>query len=148
MIKVRNGSIFDRESEVLVNPVNCVGVMGKGLASEFRKRYPTNFRAYKEACNKGEVRVGGLFVTSSSSWPSIVNFPTKTHWRERSHIGDIVSGLIALRAYILDNKVSKLSIPAVGCGLGGLSWQVVEPHIYHALDDLKCEVSLYPPSCG
>jgi len=148
MVIIKYGSIFDSETEALVNPVNCVGVMGKGLALEFKKRYPLNFQAYEEACNSQRVKIGSMFVTTGHSWPSIVNFPTKRHWRNPSRMEDIIKGLEALRRHIWDTNLTKISMPAVGCGLGGLRFDEVRPEILYSLEDLDCEVSLYPPGCG
>jgi ribA/ribD-fused uncharacterized protein len=120
--------IFDVPAQVLVNPVNCVGVMGKGLALEFKQRFPENFTAYKEACDRGEIQPGRIFVQEAQG-KSIVNLPTKGHWRDSSQLVDVEAGLYALLAWSLVNKPESIAIPALGCGLGGLKWEDVLPVI-------------------
>ena len=124
MIRFVQGDLFASGCEALVNPVNCVGVMGKGLALQFRRRFPANYEAYREACVRREVRPGRCFVfdAGAGSPRFVVNFPTKRHWRDRSRIEDIAAGLDDL-AGILDRRaVLSLAVPPLGCGLGGLPW--------------------------
>lgn len=142
------GSIFDSQCEVLVNPVNCVGVMGKGLALEFKKRYPEMFEDYVEMCEQRILRIGLVILTCNST---LVLFPTKRHWRDSSKIEDIISGLNALGnvlAYRIDymKREQSIAIPALGCGLGGLDWADVEPLIREKLGTIDwLDVELYGP---
>lgn len=132
MIDLACGKLLDAEAEALVNPVNCVGIMGKGLALQFRRAFPENFRAYAEACRQGRVRLGELFVFSlpGTAQPRfLVNLPTKAHWRDGSQLEDLARGLEALRIWILVSAVRTIAVPALGCGLGGLRWEQVRPLI-------------------
>jgi len=132
MITITKGDIFDADVEALVNPVNCVGVMGKGLALQFKKKYPENFDCYKVACNIGDVKIGTMFSTRPNR--IIINFPTKLHWRDKSHIHDIRLGLNDLIKVIDCSNIKSIAIPALGCGLGGLDWEVVKPLIIEYMD--------------
>ena len=122
------GSVFDQDCEAIVNPVNCVGIMGAGLALEFKKRYPLNFMSYSEACRMGKVKTGKvLMFRQETLW--IANFPTKDHWRDRSRMEWIEDGLADMDAQIADRKIESVAIPALGCGLGGLKWRDVKAAI-------------------
>lgn len=125
------GDIFLAPAEALVNPVNCVGVMGKGLALQFKQRFPANFHAYREACRKGLVRPGKVFIfdTGGTSPRFIINFPTKRHWRDRSRLEDIRAGLRDLAREVASRCISSVAIPPIGCGLGGLMRTEVFPLI-------------------
>ena len=132
LIEYKRGDIFKENVEALVNPVNCVGIMGAGLALQFKKVYSENFRLYAAACQQGKVQPGQMFITrfgisSNPKW--IINFPTKRHWRNKSRIEDIVSGLVTLREEVLSKDIQSIAIPPLGCGLGGLKWADVWPHI-------------------
>lgn len=123
MITFVRGDIFDADVEALVNPVNTVGVMGKGLALVFRQRYPENFERNAAACRSGQVRTGHVYVTESVVRPGprwIINLPTKQHWRTPSQLQWIADGLLDLRQFLEDNAVRSVAIPALGAGLGGL----------------------------
>jgi O-acetyl-ADP-ribose deacetylase (regulator of RNase III) len=148
-VKEAEGSLLDADVEALVNPVNTAGVMGKGLALQFKQAYPDNFRVYRNACDLGFVRLGRIFMyaTNLPGNPRfILNFPTKGHWRDASRLGDIKAGLDDLRQFIADFKVRSIAIPALGCGLGGLDWDDVRPLIAEALGDLSgVQVVVYPP---
>lgn len=125
MITYGIGSIFDSGAYALVNPVNCVGVMGKGLALEFKKRFPGNFKTYQSACSKGVVQIGKVFryYTDLPGTPKIIfNFPTKQHWRDPSKLRYIEKGLLDLMLYISITDIPTIAIPALGCGEGGLDW--------------------------
>ena len=124
MIRFVQGDLFASGSEALVNPVNCVGVMGKGLALQFRRLFPANFEAYREACTRREVRPGRCFVFDAGAGRPrfVVNFPTKRHWRDRSRIEDIAAGLDDLAAILDRRAIGSVAVPALGCGLGGLPW--------------------------
>ena len=127
MIRFTQDNIFDSGCQALVNPVNCVGVMGKGLALQFRHRFPANFEAYRNACARREVRPRRCFVFDTGAGPTrfLVNFPTKRHWRDRSRIEDIAGGLDDLAGILRRRAILSIAIPPLGCGLGGLSWPAV-----------------------
>lgn len=149
MLQSTQGDILRDDSEAIVNTVNCVGVMGRGIALQFRNAYPENYEAYVEACQRGEVQPGRMFIfeTGDLTGPRyIINFPTKRHWRGKSRMEDIDSGLRALVEVIRERKIRSVAIPPLGSGLGGLDWAEVRPRIVTAvgcLDDVK--VSLYEP---
>ena len=134
-----NGDIFDAEVEALVNPVNCTGVAGRGLAREFRSRFPANCRAYVVVCNRGDLKVGSVFVfgTRRPQPQYIINFPTKRHWRHASRLEDIELGLAALVREIERRGIRSVAVPALGCGLGGLQWDQVRPLMARAFAGLR-----------
>ena len=138
------GNLLHAKVEALVNAVNCVGVMGKGIALEFKKTFPENFSAYREACKRHEVTPGKMFVfrTSSDQPRFIINFPTKTHWRSKSQMDDIELGLKALVEVIKHNKLRSVAVPPLGCGHGGLDWNDVRVRIELALRQLSDEVEI------
>lgn len=139
MIIYKKGDIFKEEVEAIVNAVNCVGVMGRGIALQFKKRFPDNFKDYEEACRRKEVVPGKMFVHENnySSGPKyIVNFPSKRHWRESSYIEDIELGLYNLSEVIDDFNIKSIALPPIGCGLGGLDWNKVRDHIEMKLSHL------------
>lgn len=150
MIDYVVGDILATHTEAVVNPVNCVGVMGRGLALQFKCAYPENCQAYAAACQRGEVRIGRMFVFECEPQDTpryIINFPTKQHWRNQSRLRDVRSGLVALAHEILVRKIRSISIPALGCGLGGLRWDQVYPAIEEELNDLDdCHLVVYRPS--
>jgi O-acetyl-ADP-ribose deacetylase (regulator of RNase III) len=135
----KNGNMFETKAQAIVNPVNCVGVMGAGLALQFKQKYPENYKYYLINCNKGEVKPGGMLVHATGLiLPEfIINFPTKRHWRNPSQMGDIESGLLALKSAIEILRLKTVSIPALGCGLGGLLWEEVKPKIEKALGGIE-----------
>jgi O-acetyl-ADP-ribose deacetylase (regulator of RNase III) len=140
MIEYRTGDILRADAEALVNTVNCVGVMGRGIALQFKNAYPENFRAYQAACGRGEVQPGKMLVfdTRETTNPRyIINFPTKRHWRGRSRMEDIDSGLKALAEEIRTRRIRSIAVPALGSGLGGLDWSAVRPRIAGTLGSLK-----------
>ena len=147
MIRYLKGNLFMADAEALVNPVNEVGVSGKGLALQFKKAHPENFKLYATACRAQHVRVGQMFTTSvvgcRCDW--IVNFPTKKHWRDPSQPAWIVAGLLDLRNVIQARLIRSIAIPALGCGLGGLPWPEVSNMIAIALDGLDCDIQVFPP---
>ena len=124
MIRFVQGDLFASGCEALVNPVNCVGVMGRGLALQFRRRFPANFEAYREACTHREIQPGFChFFDADARQPRfIVNFPTKRHWRDRSRIEDIRAGLDDLALFLDNATIRSIAVPPLGCGLGGLPW--------------------------
>lgn len=150
MIEYRRGDILDAEAEALVNTVNCVGVMGRGIALQFKNAFPENFKAYAMACKREQVQPGRMFVfeTGRLTPPRyIINFPTKRHWRGKSRIEDIEAGLAALVAEVRARRIRSLALPPLGSGLGGLDWTAeVRPRIeaaLRALDDVQ--VCVYEP---
>lgn len=144
------GDILTANTQAIVNTVNCVGVMGKGLALQFKTQYPENFEAYAKACKANRVVPGKLFVypTGGLLDPQyIINFPTKRHWREKSRIQDIESGLIDLAIVIQQYDITSIALPPLGCGLGGLEWIDVEPLLAHYLRPLpNLHVVVYGPN--
>jgi O-acetyl-ADP-ribose deacetylase (regulator of RNase III) len=150
MIRYAHGNLLDAETDALVNTVNTVGVMGKGIALMFKDRFPENYEAYRRACKAEGVGVGRMFVTESASlggprW--IINFPTKMHWRNPSRMEWIVSGLADLRRVIVERGIRSVAIPPLGSGNGGLDWAEVRPLIQSALGDLEgVDVVVYEPS--
>jgi O-acetyl-ADP-ribose deacetylase (regulator of RNase III) len=149
MISEETGNLLDAPADALVNTVNTVGVMGKGLALQFKQAYPDNFRAYQAACRQGAVRLGQMFVYEPglAGQPRyLVNFPTKGHWRDRSSLDGIRAGLADLRRVILDRAITSIAVPPLGCGNGGLDWRDVRPLIDEALGDLPgVRIIVYPP---
>ena len=139
MIKLTQGNILRADAEALVNTVNCVGFMGKGIALQFKKAYPENFEAYRKACAAREVRPGRMFIFDLQSMLNpkyVINFPTKGDWRANSRYEDIESGLQALVAEVRRLGIRSIAIPPLGCGLGGLDWNRVRPMIERAFADL------------
>lgn len=139
MIKETKGNLLEAETEAIVNAVNCVGVMGKGLALQFRKRFSEDyFKDYKRACQTGDLQIGKVQIYSLKSETSpkyIMNFPTKEHWREQSKIEYIKSGLESLKAEIEKREIKSIALPAIGCGLGGLDWNDVRLLIINTFGD-------------
>ncbi|MDX2065646.1 MAG: macro domain-containing protein [Fimbriimonadaceae bacterium] len=148
MIHEESGNLLRAEVEALVNTVNTVGVMGKGVALQFKQAFPENFRTYAKACKSGEVRIGRMFVTRTGSFMPrlIINFPTKTHWQGNSKLEHIETGLADLVRVVRDERIRSIAIPALGCGLGGLRWEDVFPLIQTAFATMPdVEVHVYPP---
>ena len=149
MLREAEGNLLDAPVDALVNTVNTVGVMGKGIALQFKQAYPDNFRAYEAACRRGEVQLGRMFVVETGLLDQprlIINFPTKKHWRARSKLSDIEAGLADLRRVISECQVTSIAVPPLGCGNGGLDWRDVRPLIAGALGDLPgVNVVIYPP---
>lgn len=149
MIRYTTGNLLDAPADALVNTVNTVGVMGKGIALMFKERFPANMRAYAEACKQGDVVTGKMFITQTGEllgprW--IVNFPTKQHWRNPAQMAWIQDGLQDLRAWLQAQQVSSIAIPPLGAGNGGLPWPEVKQAIETALGDLDIDILLYEPS--
>lgn len=145
MIDVRVGNLFDSTAQTHVNTVNCVGVMGKGVALEFKKRYPKMYADYVERCERDEVRLGEPYLFKQLVPPWVLNFPTKGHWRSRSRLSDIVAGLEHLRQHAQEWGITSLAMPALGCGNGGLEWRVVGPVIVEHVHELHIPVEVYAP---
>ncbi|BCO56066.1 hypothetical protein MINTM005_13100 [Mycobacterium intracellulare] len=139
-------NILDSDCEAIINTVNCVGVMGKGLALQFKQRYPYMFLDYKDACAAGRVELGRIHVYEDhATGKLIINFPTKQHWRNDSRIEYIEWGLKNLRRYLKAGGIKSIAIPPLGCGLGGLDWDDVERLLREHLHDLPVRVMIYPP---
>lgn len=148
MIYYMHGDLLKSSVQALVNTVNCVGTMGKGIALSFKKCFPNNFKEYKLACDKKKIHPGTMFVYSMNSLfdtQYIINFPTKNHWREKSKLSYITEGLQDLAHVIKKNHISSIAIPPLGCGNGGLNWCEVKPLIEQYLGDLDCDIHVYEP---
>lgn len=150
MIELVKGDILGADAEALVNTVNCAGVMGKGLALQFKRAFPANFNAYVTACHGGEVVPGRMLIFDlgrAASPRYVFNFPTKRHWRDKSLISDIQSGLKALVADVRRLGVCSIAIPPLGCGLGGLDWGQVRPMVEQAFSEApEVHVLFFEPS--
>ncbi len=133
------------QAQTLINTVNCVGVMGKGLALRFKQEYPHMYRDYVRRCEAGDVRLGQPYLYDGEPPKRIINFPTKGHWRSSSRLRDIRSGLTFLRQHLSDWGVSSLALPALGCGNGGLEWAEVKPVIVEMLGELTIDIDVYEP---
>ena len=148
MIYLAEGDLLSTDAEALVNTVNTVGVMGKGIALQFKQAFPENYSAYEAACKRGEVEIGKMFVfVRNTKTPRvIINFPTKRHWRGKSRIGDISSGLRALIEVVKKEEIRSIAVPPLGCGNGGLNWNEVRPLIEKAFAEVpNVTVQLFPP---
>lgn len=150
MLKFAKGDLLKANTQAIINTVNCVGVMGKGIALQFKQAFPANYEAYRRACEAGEVRLGEMFVfdTGSMIFPRyIINFPTKGHWKAHSRIADIASGLDDLRRVLIERHIKSVAVPPLGCGNGGLDWSDVEPLIRETLGTLDgVDVELFSPA--
>lgn len=148
----KHGDMFSEPVEALVNTVNCVGVMGKGVALEFKKRWPANFKAYKKVCDAKELKPGRMFVFDNKQLFAnegprfLINFPTKAHWRSKSKIEYVEEGLDALVETIQSLEIKSIALPPLGCGNGGLDWDKVRPLIVSKLEHLEdVEVVVFAP---
>ncbi len=149
MITFTQGNLLEAHAEVLVNTVNTVGVMGKGIALMFKERFDENFRRYAAACKAKEVQTGKMFVTpvhelDGPRW--IVNFPTKQHWRAPSRLEWVIDGLQDLRRFLIEQQVKSIAIPPLGAGNGGLEWAEVREQIERALGDLDIDILVFEPT--
>ncbi len=145
MFKALIGDMFESQARILVNTVNCVGVMGKGVALEFKKRFPAMFDDYANRCERKAVRLGEPYLYRDASGVLIVNFPTKDHWRSPARLKDIERGLDYFAAHTAEWGINSVAIPPLGCGNGGLEWSEVGPLIYRKLHDLQMDVEVYAP---
>jgi O-acetyl-ADP-ribose deacetylase (regulator of RNase III) len=152
MITFKTGNILSEDAEAIVNTVNCVGVMGRGIALQFKNVFPENFSAYAKACKREEVVPGKMFIFETGELTNpkyIINFPTKRHWKGKSRIEDIDAGLSALAADIRERKIQSIAVPPLGCGLGGLDWGLVRSRIEATLGSLPgVEVIVFEPDRG
>jgi O-acetyl-ADP-ribose deacetylase (regulator of RNase III) len=144
-MKILIGDILESRAETLVNTVNCVGVMGKGIALEFKNRFPEMYTDYIERCNRGDVKPGLPYLYRTLFPPQIINFPTKDHWKSVSKISDIERGLKYLVAHYKEWGVESLAIPPLGCGNGQLEWRSVGPLIYRYAKQMNVPVEMYAP---
>ncbi len=163
-MKVLIGDLFQSKAQTLVNAVNCVGAMGKGIALEFKKRFPKMFKDYERRCANKEVALGRPYVYRPSrliqnqqdqyslfpeenpdcdKW--ILNFPTKDHWRSVSTLDSIVDGVQFLLAHYKEWGIQSLAMPSLGCGEGQLEWRVIGPMLYRYLSQMDIQVELYAP---
>lgn len=149
MIRIAEGDLLAMDVEALVNTVNCVGIMGRGVALQFKEAFPANFRAYAAACKAGEVQPGRMFVHETGQLTNprlIINFPTKRHWRGDSKIEDIEAGLVDLVRVIRAHGIKSIAMPPLGSGLGGLPWPAVKVRIVAAMEQVPdVEVMLFEP---
>jgi O-acetyl-ADP-ribose deacetylase (regulator of RNase III) len=148
MIEYRDGNLLEADVEALVNTVNTVGVMGKGIALLFREAFLENYRLYREACLRGEIKIGKMFVVQTGQFLPrfIINFPTKQHWKMRSRLKYIEDGLRDLIGVVKENQIKSIAIPALGCNNGGLNWDDVRPLIEAAFTELpEVRVLVYLP---
>ena len=152
MIEYKIGDILQEEAEALVNTVNCVGVTGRGIALQFKRVFPKNFKAYADRCKRNEMQPGRVFVFYTGQLTSpryIINFPTKRHWRGKSRIEDIESGLASLAEEIRSRGIRSIAIPPLGSGLGGLSWSKVRARMQAVLQELDgVKVIVFEPGGG
>ena len=145
MVKVLFGDISKSKAQTLVNTINCVGIMGKGIALKFKEQFPDMFNDYVARCNRKEVRLGKPYLFKRLTPPWILNFPTKGHWRSVSRLEDIIRGLKHLLQHYKEWRITSLAVPALGCGQGQLQWKIVGPALYRYLDQLDIPVELYAP---
>ena len=142
---VKIGDIFESNCSVIVNTVNCVGVMGKGIALEFKKRYPKMYLDYVKKCDAGEVKTGIPYLYVNDDGSKVLNFPTKDHWRSPSRLSYVMDGL----DWVINNykkyNIDSIAFPPLGCGNGGLTWDLVGPIMYQKLIDLPINVEIYAP---
>lgn len=143
--KVLEGDLFSSKCQTWVNTVNTVGIMGKGVALEFRNRFPDMYKDYRERCERGEVVLGKPYLYKRLIPPWILNFPTKRHWRSMSNLADIVAGMEYLRRHYEEWGITSMAVPPLGCGQGQLEWGLVGPTMYKHLNELDIPVELYAP---
>ena len=148
MIEYKNGDILREDVEAIVNTVNCVGIMGRGLALQFKNKFPQNLKEYQLACTNKEVQLGKMFVHQTGQLINpkyIINFPTKGHWKQNSKIEDISNGLDDLITIIEKYSIKSIAIPPLGSGLGGLDWNQVKKLIEEKLKNINCTIILFEP---
>ncbi|MFH1159471.1 MAG: macro domain-containing protein [bacterium] len=149
MVTYRIGNLLEAETEALVNTVNTIGIMGKGVALQFKDTFPENYKLYYKAVKSGEIKIGRVFVTQVRTLQGdryIINFPTKTHWRNPSKIEYISQGLDDLKRVIRQLFIQSIALPPLGCGNGRLDWTLVKTEIENKLSDLNVEIIVYQPS--
>ena len=144
-MKILIGDIFQSKAVTLVNTVNCVGIMGKGIAETFKKKYPQMFQDYKNRCEAGQLKPGRPYYYHDLTGISIINFPTKDHWRSSSKLSYIKDGLAWFVKNYQELEITSIAFPPLGCGNGGLTWDIVGPIMYQYLHDLPIEIEIYAP---
>ena len=144
-MKILIGDILKSKAQTLVNTVNCVGIMGKGIALEFKNQFQEMFKDYVQRCERNEIRIGQPYVYKNLFGQQIVNFPTKEHWKSFSKVSDIESGLDYLLAHYKEWGITSIAIPPLGCGNGQLEWEVVGPLIYSRAKQMDIPVEVYAP---
>ena len=142
---VKIGDIFESECSTIVNTVNCVGVMGKGIALEFKKKYPEMYLDYVKKCNAGMVKTGKPYIYENGDGSKILNFPTKDHWRSPSRLSFVVEGLEWFVKNYENYQIDSIAFPPLGCGNGGLTWDVVGPIMYQKLSGLPISIEIFAP---
>ncbi len=150
-INITKGDLLKQDTQAIVNTVNCVGVMGKGIALQFKRKWPENFKAYAAACKSKQVVTGKMFVHDLGSLDDgkpefIINFPTKDHWRAKSQLSYIEDGLQDLVRIVQELNIESIAIPPLGCGNGGLEWSVVSKLVEESFKSIDMEVRLFSPS--
>jgi O-acetyl-ADP-ribose deacetylase (regulator of RNase III) len=149
MLKFTSGNILNSGCYALINTVNTVGVMGKGIALQFKKEFPHNYTVYLQACHDHSLKIGNLLIVKDASLVMgerlIINFPTKTHWRLPSDYNFIEQGLLALANLIITQQIKTIALPALGCGNGGLDWTIVSDMILKHLSHIEAEIEVYQP---
>jgi len=145
MVNIFSGDLLESKAQTLVNTVNCVGIMGKGIALQFKERFPEMFKDYMDRCKCNEVKLGKPYLFKKLFPPWILNFPTKDHWRSVSKLEDIIHGLSYLIRHYKEWGITSLAVPPLGCGYGQLEWKIVGPTLYRYLSQLDIPVELYAP---
>lgn len=147
MIEIGQGSIFDAQVEAIVNPANCVGVMGAGLALAIRQRWPRTYEDFRHATTNGLIRIGYIHSSSTGQdWPRFVmHLPTKLHWRDPAKLRYVRAGLADMSRALAELRVESVALPALGCGLGGLDWEDVEPLIRATAHGSSVRWVVFPP---
>src|SRR5271165_3174157 len=148
-VTIKSGDLLKEKADAIVNTVNCVGVMGKGIALQFKQRWPENFKAYEAACNRDEIKPGKMFIYDFGEWGKpryIINFPTKVHWKGDSKIEYIEEGLRDLVLQAKRRGIKSIALPPLGCGNGGLEWEKVKSLIFEAFENApEMQVDLFEP---
>lgn len=137
--------MFAAEVAAITNPINIAGAMGAGLALAFRRRYPAMFADYRSRVAAGTLEMGEPYLWRAPAGPAVINFPTKRHWRDRSHFTDITAGITRLEDLAPEWGLESLAVPALGCGLGGIDWHIAEPLLVAALSRVPARVLLFAP---
>ena len=146
-VQVRSGDLFASDAQTLVNAVNCVGVMGKGIALQFKRRFPDMFEDYVERCRSREVSLGEpyLWRPDDGTTPWVLNFPTKGYWRDSTEETDVLEGISYLAAHYHEWEITSLAVPALGCGEGGLGWKAFRDNLVTAFEPFGIPVDIYSP---
>jgi O-acetyl-ADP-ribose deacetylase (regulator of RNase III) len=151
MISFKKGDLLKADAEALVNTVNTFGVMGKGIALQFKNQFPHNYSVYREACKLGKFKIGEVLLVKDCDLlreKYIINFPTKEHWKSGSKYEYIEKGLKALKEVLLEHNIKSVALPPLGCGNGGLDWNKIKPMIVAALNDVPSEIQVFEPNAA